>query len=118
MKKKNLFVSIAPYFFDESGHYEAYHTELHRAMRQFKYTPITYIPYRNVLQQLSPPQWVRFFSHSNQRYLRIFLRLFDYIRLIRTISSVNVSRRILFLESYSLLDLVTLALSFAICMNK
>lgn len=99
------FISLAPYFFEESGHYHAYHSSLQEAMQSLGFTTETRIPHTCQVHP-SKGNWVRHFYDSKKRIPLMFLRFFDYARIMFVLRKNGPN--ILLLESYAFLDLVAL----------
>lgn len=108
-----LFVSLAPYFFNAAGHELPYHTELQKAMRSHGFRVQSLAPLSCRVSPLSS-EWIPYFHHSPHKFIRFLYRLFDVLRLLRTLRTHHPSA-ILFLESYALLDLFALICIF-ICL--
>lgn len=104
---KDLFFSMAPYFFDLGGHYFSYHAGLQEVMEKQGLKAFTYIPRGCAVKGLDD-KWVPFFRSSQNKIIRMLCRFIDYAKLISKLAKGKGEKKILFLESYSLLDLIAL----------
>ncbi len=108
--KKPLFVSLAPYFFDESGHDRVYHQELQTALAYYGWQVTSLVPLHCQVRSL-PSSWVYYFHNSRYQPFRFFYRLFDFWRLTRTLKKKS-PQAVLLLESYTSLDLLAMYIAF------
>lgn len=110
--KNGIFVSLAPYFLNEGGHYHAYHQALQEAMEKYGYVTATYIPHECEVEGLNQ-KWVRHFHYvANNRLLLAIRKFPEYFRLFYWLRS-NKTRasQILFLESYGVSDMPSILLA-------
>ncbi len=103
-------IATDPYFLNEIGHHHAYHSAVQNSFERLGYRVETIIPIVCQVPSLDSVRWIRFFHHSENRIIRAVWHLFDYLRLFRRMRSGQFEKTVLFLESYSLLDMFSLIL--------